>query len=64
VSLNTRVVLLLNSELQVITHLVFSAIKLMAAIKDLISAKYLLPLSSTILIDRQEEWEVKNILDS
>jgi len=36
----------------------------MAAIKDLISTKYLLPLPSTILIDRQEEWEVKNILDS
>ena len=36
-------------------HLVFSVIKLMATIEDLISGKYPLPLSNTILIDKQEE---------
>jgi len=44
-------------------YLVFSVIKLMAAIEDLISSRYPLPLPNTILIDRQE-WEVEKILDS
>jgi len=45
-------------------HLVFNIIKLSAALEDPILGRKLQALPPPIVIDREEEWEVEEILDS
>jgi len=45
-------------------HLMFNAIKLTAVLEDSISCCYSKTLSNSTLIDRQEKWEVKKILNN
>jgi len=45
-------------------HPVFNVIKLSAALEDLIPGRKLQALPPPVVVDREPEWEVEEILDS